>query len=404
MAGPLTGYRILDFCHVTAGPFGTMILSDLGAEVIRVSRAEDTGEPRVGSANLVNGHPATMFSVQRGKKSIQLNLKDPRAIEIALCMAENVDAMTENFRAGTMQRLGLGYEEVFKRNPRIVYASCSGFGQYGPYSDRGGLDVIIQAMSGIMSITGEPDPDGRPMRIGASLADSISGAYMAMGILAALAERERSGIGQYIDISMLECMMYHTEEAITNYSITGEIPKRIGAGRPRSFPFQPFPTKDGWISIAGVRDWQAFAVVLGLPALADDPSLENVAERFARREELEPMVSKALAEKTTDEWMEVFRDICLAGPVNNIDELVKDPHVEARGGLLALPVPGQEDRKILTPNVPMRFSRTQPNVERAGPLMGEHTRQIFEDILGMSNAEIVELERAGVIGSQESHS
>ena len=404
MAGPLTGYRVLDFCHATAGPFGTMILSDLGAEVIRVNRAEETISSAAGNANLVNGHPATMFSVQRGKKSIQLNLKDPKAIEIALSIAENVDVLTENFSAGTINRLGLGYEEGSKRNPRIVYASCSGFGQYGPYSDRGGLDVIIQAMSGIMSITGEPDPDGRPMRIGASFADSMSGAYMVMAILAALAERERSGIGQYIDVSMLECMMYHTEEAITNYSITGEIPKRIVAGRPRSFPFQPFPTKDGWISIAGVRDWQAFAVVLGLEALAEDPSLENVRERFARRQELEPMVTQALSEKTTDEWMELFRDVCLAGPVYSIDQLVKDPQLKAHGGLLEIPVPGQENRKIVAPNVPMRFSRTQTKVEKAGPLIGEHTRKVFQELLGMPEAEILELEASGVIGSLESHS
>jgi CoA:oxalate CoA-transferase len=373
-----------------------MILSDLGAEVIRVNRADEPAEAR-GNANVANGHPATMFSVQRGKKSVKLDLKDPRAVEIAMRMAERVDILTENFSAGTMPKLGLDYEAVYKRNPKIIYASCSGFGQYGPYSDRGAVDVIIQAMCGIMGITGEPEPDGRPMRIGASFADSMSGAYMTMAVLAALAERERSGMGQYVDVAMMEAMMYHVEEAITNYSITGEVPKRIGAGRPRSFPFQPFPTKDGWISIAGVRDWQAFAVVLGLGPLAEDPGLENVRERFARREELELAFNEALAEKTTAEWMELLSGVCLAGPVYNMDELVNDPQVKAHGGLLELPVPGQEDLKILTPNVPMRFSRTPPKVEKAGPLMGEHTREVFQEFLGMPDEELAELEAAGVI-------
>ena len=395
MTGPLAGVRVLDFCHVTAGPFGTMILSDLGAEVIRVSRAEERAEVRVGGAPMLNDIPATAFSIQRGKKSIQLDLKDPRGVEIALRLTEHVDVLTENFSVGTMERLGLGYEAVSKRNPRIIYASCSGHGQTGPYASRGALDVIVQAMSGLMSITGESD--GRPMRVGASFGDSMSGMYLAMSVLAALFEREQSGMGQRAEIAMVECVMYHLEEAITGYSITGEIPTRIGPGRPRTLPFQPFETKDGWIAVAGVRDWQAFCIVIGRELLAEDPRFQRGPDRFAHRDELEPVLMEAFREKTSEEWLDALADICVAGPVYNIAQAISDPQITTHGGILELPVRGQEERRVLTPNVPIHLSRTAPKVERAGPWMGEHTREVLQDLLGMSSEEFADHEAAGVV-------
>ncbi|MBM3947230.1 MAG: CoA transferase, partial [SAR202 cluster bacterium] len=254
MPGPLVGVRVLDFTHALAGPFGTMTLADLGAEVIKVERPDLTEATR-GLGPFVNGRSTYRFSLDRGKRSIQLDLKQPQGRDLALRLAEQSDVLAENFSPGTMDGLGLGYDAVRTRNPRIVYASCSGFGQTGPYAQRSAVDIIAQAMSGLMSVTGEPG--GRPMRAGASIGDTIGGTYLAMGVIAALYERERSGRGQRLDISMVEGLLYHLENAIVRYSATGEVPSQVGARHPLITPFQPFKTADGWIVVASVRDWEA---------------------------------------------------------------------------------------------------------------------------------------------------
>ena len=397
MAGPLVGIRVLDFTHALAGPFGTMILADLGAEVINIQRVEDTDETR-GNGPFVNGRSTYRFSIERGKKGIQLDLKKPEGRELALHLAERCDVLTENFSPGTMDRLGLGYEEVSARNPRIIYASCSGFGQTGPYASRGAVDVIAQAMSGLMSITG--DPKGGPMRVGASIGDTLGGTYMSIGVISALYEREQSGVGQRLDVSMVESVFYNLENAIIRHSATGEVPGRIGTRHPLITPFQAFQTADGWMVVAGVRDWEAFCVVIDREELAADPRYQAGDGRTTHHAELEPLLIEAFLEKTTKEWLDLLEGICLANPVNSIPDAINDPHMRARGAVIEMAVPGPEDIKVLLPNSPVHLSRTSPKVENPAPSVGEHTRLVLKTILDMSPDEIARLEEAGVIKSK----
>jgi CoA:oxalate CoA-transferase len=395
MPGPLAGVRVLDFTHALAGPFGTMILADLGAEVILVSRMTERDDEKRGNGPFVNGRSTYRFSVERGKRNVQLDLKKPEGLELALRLAEKSDVLTENFSPGTMDRLGLGYEVVARRNPRLIYASCSGHGQTGPYAERGAVDIIAQAMSGLMSITGEPD--GRPMRVGASYGDSLGGSYLAMGVLAALFERERSGLGQRLDIAMVESLLYHNENAIIRYSATGRVPGRIGPKHPLTTPFQPFETKDGWIVIAGTRDWQAFCVVIGHEELADDPRFVQGPVRNEHHAELEPILIEAFRARTSEEWFRLLDGICIAAPVYNIAEAIDDPQIQARGMIVELPVPGPEERRVRVPKVPVRLSRTMPVVDRPAPFVGEDTREVLEKVLALSAEEIAGLESGGVI-------
>ena len=397
MAGPLVGIRVLDFTHALAGPFGTMILADLGAEVINIQRIDARDETR-GSGPFVNGRSTYRFSIERGKKGMQLDLKKPEGIELALRLAERCDVLAENFTPGTMARLGLGYEDVSKRNPRIIYASCSGFGQTGPYASRGAVDVIAQAMSGLMSITGEPE--GRPMRTGASFGDTLAGTSLAMGVLAALYERERSGVGQLLDVSMVESVIYHLENAIIRYSATGQVPQRIGPRHPLNTPFQPFETADGWIAVAGVRDWEAFCIAIGRESLANDPRFQIAPNRTLHHGELEPILMEAFRKKTSQEWLQLLEDICLAGPVYSIADMVNDPHIQARGAIVELPVAGPEEIRVLVPNSPIRLSRTVPKVDTPAPSVGEHTREVLQTVLDMSPDDIAHLEDADIIKSR----
>ena len=398
MAGPLQGIRVLDFTHALAGPFGSMILTDFGAEVINVERVTATDETR-GNQPFINGRRTYRFSIERGKKSIQVDLKHPDGKELILKLAENCDVITENFSPGTMDGLGLGYEAVSSRNPRIIFASCSGFGQWGPYSKRGALDVIAQAVSGFMSVTGEAG--GRPMRAGASIGDTLGGTYMAIGVLSALYEREQSGLGQSVDVSMVESVGYNLENAIIRYSATGEIPQRIGPRHPLITPFQGFETKDGWMVIAGVRDWESFCFLIERDDLAHDPQFENARTRHSNHAVIEPILMEVFKGKTTEEWMSLLSDVALTAPINNIEQMINDPHIQARGAIVTLPVPGPEEGVyVKVPNSPVRLSRTGPVVDKPAPFVGEHTRQILRDVAGFSGEEIDRLEAEEIVRSR----
>ncbi|MBI4338830.1 MAG: CoA transferase [Chloroflexi bacterium] len=398
MAGPLAGVRVLDFTHALAGPFGTMVLADLGAEVINVERVAATDETR-GYPPFVNGRSTYRFSLERGKKSIQVDLKHPEGRDLVLRLADRCDVVTENFSPGTMDDLGLGYETISRRNPRIIFASCSGFGQWGPYAQRGALDIIAQAVSGLMSITGEPD--GRPMRAGASIGDTLGGTFMALGVISALYEREKSGLGQRLDVSMVESVIYNLENAIIRYSATGEVPGRVGSRHPLITPFQSFPTSDSWVVVAGVRDWEAFCLLVELPELAHDPRFEDSRIRHQHHAELEPLLIEAFKKKATVEWLGLLADVALVAPINTIAGMVNDPHIQARGAILTLPVPGpKEGVYVKAPNTPVRLSRTPPGVDRPGPSVGEHTREVLRDVLGLPAAEVERLEQQGVVKSK----
>lgn len=397
MDTPLGHIRILDLSQLLMGPFATLLLASLGAEVIKVERP-GIGDIARRSLPAINGVSIYFQSLNRGKKSITLNLATERGREIFLNLTRHSDILVECFTPGTMERLGLGYKVIEAFNPKIVYASGSGFGQYGPYASKPALDIIIQAMGGVMSITGEPE--GPPVRPGVSYGDIVGGLFLCIAILAALEERQKSGRGQMIDIAMLDCQITVLENAIARYLNVGEIPVPLGTKHPSFAPFQTFRTKDGYIAVAlknGTEDqWPLFCAIIGRIELAQDP---RFADGWLRRQNyhiLEPLLSDVFREKTTAEWLSEFESAGIpCGPVNTIVDVVRDPQVTARNMIVTIdhPVTG----KLRMANTPFKFSRSSSGVEERAPELGEHTDHILISLLGMPADEIAALRRQGIL-------
>ena len=401
MSGPLRGIRVLDLTWVLAGPFASMILGDLGAEVIKVERPP-YGDVARTTGPIVNGESCYFFSINRGKKSVCLDLKAERGRDLFLRLAGLSDVLMENFTPGTMDKLGLGYDVLQKRNPRLIYAATSGFGQTGPERLRPALDIVVQGMGGVMSITGEPD--GPPLRPGLSLGDIAAGLYTAIGVLAALHERERSGQGQMIDIAMLDCQVAILENAFIRYFATGELPKPIGSRHPLATPFQAFPTRDGWIVLAlswGVENqWELFCATIGRLDLIDDPRFDTPALRTEHHAELEPILNEAMRQKTTSEWLREFDAIGLpCGPLNNIAQAAEQPQVVARRMLVEVEHPRIGRLKL--PDTPVKLSRTPGGIKGPSPGLGQDTYEVLSSLLGLSAEELAELAAAGVIVSPQ---
>jgi len=397
MTSPLQGIRVLDLTQVLFGPFSTMLLSDLGAEVIKIERPEG-GDIARGNGPFVREVSTYFLSLNRGKKSITLNLAQEQGKELFLKLVEQADVLVQNFVPGTMEGFGLGYEAVRSRNPRIIYVSGSGFGQYGPYAQKPAFDVIIQAMGGVMSITGEP---GRPpVRPGVSYGDIAAGLFLCIATLAALQERHRSGQGQFIDISMLDSQVTVQENAFVRYLNTGEIPVPLGTRHPVMTPFQVFPTRDGYIAVAmrgGVKNqWPLYCAAINRLDIMDDPRFENGWLRTQNYDVLEPILNEAMKTRTTQEWVAELEPLGIpCGPVNRIDQVANDPQVQARDMFIEVQHPQAGTLKVV--NTPFKFSRTPCKVRGAAPELGEHNQEILGSLLGMGQEEIRELKRLGVI-------
>jgi len=381
-----------------AGPFGTMLLSDLGAEVIKVER------PRVGDVSrtlepFVGSISTYFFSVNRGKKSIALDLKSEKGKDLFLKLAACGDVVVENFTPGTMKRLGLDYEILKEVNPCLIYAACSGFGQTGPEAEKPSLDVIAQGRAGIMSITGE---EGRgPIRVGVSIGDLSAGLFLALSILAAILERKESGQGQMIDISMVDSVAALEENAFVRYFATGEEPKRLGTKHPLMSPFQAFPTKDGYIVLAAtgpIEQWALFLEKIDCLELLTDERFHNPRTRYKYNEELEPIFTEALKKRTTQEWLVEFEAIGIpCGPLQTISQAAQDPLLWSRNMFVDLPLPGAKAGSLRVVNTPMKFSRTPAGPTEGAPALGEHTREVLRNWLGLSDEEMDALIREGVI-------
>ena len=394
MTSPLEGIRVLDFTRILAGPYASMVLGDMGAEVIKIE------QPRVGDIARGNGPfigdiSSYFLSLNRGKKSVTLNISQRGGAEIALGLARHCDVLLENFVPGTMKKYGLDYEAVKARNPRIVYASISGFGQSGPYSRRPALDVIIQGMGGIMSITGEEG--GPPIRPGASIGDITAGLFTVIAVLAALQERHNSGVGQYIDISMLDCQVALQENAFARYFATGEVPKALGTRHPVFTPFQAYQTSDGYIVVALVgTQWPLFCSAIERLDLIDDPRFLDGWQRTQHYNELNPVISGIIKAKTTQEWLKLLGELEIpCGPVNRIDQVAQDPHVNERG--MFVEVSGIKQKTVKVVNCPIKFSRTGTKVERTSPELGEHTGEVLRDLLTLSDSELESLRQQNII-------
>lgn len=400
MSRPLDDIKILDLTWVLAGPFASMILCDLGAEVIKVERPPNGDISRT-TGPYQNGWSGYFFSINRGKKSVAMDLQKPEGRELFLRMAEKVDVVVENFTPGTLDRLGIGWEQLSARNPQLILASISGFGQTGPYSNRPALDIVVQAMGGVMSITG--DPGGGPVRPGASYGDLVAGMFAAIGVLTAIHERGRSGKGQAVDISMLDCQVTMMENAIVRYFTTGEVPGPIGTRHPSATPFQAFPTADGHIVIAlgfGVENqWGLLCAMLNVPELIDDERFNTGPRRTKNHSILEPLLSAAFMQRTTQEWLDDFLAAGIpCGPVNKVPQLVEDEQVKFRNMVqeVSHPVAGT----IPIANTPVRMSRSETGIKGPPPSLGADTGSVLGELLGLDDAEVARLEADGVVATK----
>ncbi|WP_372997449.1 CaiB/BaiF CoA transferase family protein [Lutispora sp.] len=380
MRKPLEHIKVLDFTRVLAGPYCTMILANMGAEIIKVERP-GIGDDSREFGPFINGQSVYFISLNRGKKSIALDLKQPESIKIIKELVKEVDVVAENFRPGTMEKLGLGYEELKKINPRLIFATMSGFGQTGPYSRRPAYDMIVQGMGGIMSITGQEG--GEPVRVGTSIGDIIAGMFGAIGILAALADRDISGQGRMVDVAMLDGQLAILENAISRYTATGEAPKPLGARHPSIAPFEAYKTKDSYVIIACGNDrlWESFCKLVGREDLLEMDIFKTNPDRVANVEKLKEYMTEITMERTTAEWDEYLNKNGIpCSPINTIDKLFADPQVLARNMLVEVEQPGAGKIKIA--GNPIKLSGMEEELpSEPAPQIGEHTELILKKYL-----------------------
>jgi crotonobetainyl-CoA:carnitine CoA-transferase CaiB-like acyl-CoA transferase len=407
MPGPLSHIRVLDLSRVLAGPWAGQNLADLGAEVIKVERPKVGDDSRAFGPPWVKGRDgkdtsdsAYFTSANRGKKSVTVNLAAAAGQALVRELAQKSDVLIENYKFGDLARYGLGFEDLAKLNPRLIYCSVTGFGQTGPQREHPGYDFMIQGMGGMMSVTGEPDgaPGGGPQRAGVPVADIITGMYASIAICAALASRAETGRGQHLDLALLDSQIALLAYQNTNFFATGVPPKRIGNLHPNIVPYQPFRTADGDVILACGNDnlYRKFCDAAGCPELAADPRFATNGKRVENRAELTRVLQGVFARRTTKEWVALLEAAGVPnGPINNVAQVFEEPQVKARGIRLKLdhPVAGTLDSVAS----PMRFSGTPLAFERAPPLLGQHTDEILRGLLGKSDAELAKLRADGVV-------
>ncbi len=396
MAGPLAGVKVIELAHVMAGPVAGLMLADLGADVVKVEKP--TGDDvRRSVPPEIEGESASFMMVNRNKRGVVLNLKDPRGVDALRRMLKGADVVIENYRRGTMERLGLGYDALRRENPGLIYGEISGFGRSGPYADRGGFDLIAQGMSGLMSITGE-GPARPPVKVGAPVTDITAGILLAMGISAAYARRLQTGEGQRIDTSLFEAGITHTYWQSAIAMATGVSPGPMGSAHPLNAPYQAFETADGWINIGAANqgNWERLVRLIGAPELMEDPRFVTNDRRMANLGELEAALNAIFRQRGTGEWLRILEDGGFpAGPVLSVGEMHADPQVRAREMVVGVdhPVAGRME----TLGLPVKFSDTPGGVRGPAPTLGQHTREVLAEV-GYSEAEVEELIRDGAAG------
>ena len=394
MSGPLEGLKVLDLTQALFGPYCTMLMRDMGAEVIKVERPQG-GDMTRGNGPFVRGLSTYYLSINRGKKSMTLNMDTPQGKELLLKLVTKVDILVENFKPGTMKKMGLSYEVLKARNPKLIYVAGSGFGQTGPYAPRPAFDVIVQAMGGILSYTGE-GPGHPPVRPGASYGDIGAALFLCIATLAALYERSVSGKGQFVDVGMLDSQVTIQENAFVRYLNTGTIPQPLGTRHPVVSPFAAFPTKDGYIAIAprgGANDqWPLFCSAIGRVDLMDDERFTTGWARTQNYAVLEPILNEAMKTKTTSEWMTEFEQLGIpCGPVNRVDQVAVDPQIQAREMIVELDDPKYGKFKVV--NSPFKFSRTPSKPQGFAPELGADTEAVLHELLGMDKSEVEKLKQ-----------
>lgn len=405
--GALSHLKVLDLSRVLAGPWCGQILADLGAEVIKVERpgtGDDTrtwGPPWMKDEAGANTREAAYFMcANRGKKSLTVDISEPEGQDLVRRLAAQSDILLENYKVGGLSQYGLDYPEICRINPRIIYCSVTGFGQTGPYAPRAGYDFIIQGLGGLMSVTGERDelPGGGPQKVGVAVADLMTGMYSAVAILAAVAERELSGLGQHIDMALLDTQVAMTANMAMNFLASGKAPVRAGNAHPNIVPYQTFAAADGHIIVAVGNDAQfrKFCEIADAPELASDERFSTNPARVNNREVLVPILARLVATRSMHYWSEALEVAGVpCGPINDLSAVFEDPQVRHRGMRIELPHPAAKSVPLVAS--PMKLSRTPVEYRSAPPVLGEHTEEVLANTLGLSAEQISALRAAGVV-------
>jgi crotonobetainyl-CoA:carnitine CoA-transferase CaiB-like acyl-CoA transferase len=393
--GPLHGMRVLELAQIMAGPTCGMLLADMGADVVKVEKLPGGDDARGYREPRVNGVSAPFMMLNRNKRGIALNLKHSGGRDVLLRMVRDADVLTENFRRGTLEKLGLGYDVLADANPRLIYCAISGYGRNGPDADKGGFDLIAQGFSGLMSITGEPG--GPPVKTGNPVADINAGILAAVGILAAYAHQQRTGQGQCVDTSLMEAALQQTYWHAAIYFATGRSPGPMGSAHLLTAPYQAFAARDGWINIGGANqaNWERIADVLGHPEWRDDPRFSTNSARMTNLAALTEAMNAVLATRTKADWISAF-DLAgvPAGPVHTLGEALEHPQTLARDMVVDLVHPQAGATKAL--GCPIHFSQTPTHIGRPAPILGEHTRELLREY-GYDDREIDALVADGVV-------
>ena len=393
--GPLVGMKVIELAHIMAGPVCGLMLADMGADVIKVEKP-DGDDSRRFVPPAINGESAAYMMMNRNKRGVALNLKDPEAVQVLHRLLEEADVVIENYRMGTMERLGLGYDDLRAINPRLIYCEISGFGRTGPYAERGGFDLIAQGMSGLMSITGE-GPGRPPVKTGAPVSDITAGIVAAMGVSAAYARMLQTGQGQKVDTSLFEAAITQTYWQSAIAFATGVAPGPMGSAHPLNGPYQAFQTADGWINVgaANQRNWLRFLDVIEAPELNDDPRFASNHDRMQHLRELEDILNGYLRHETSEIWLARMEQAGLpAGPVLDILQMQADPQAQARDMIVEVqhPVAGP----VKTLGHPVKFGETPANIRCAAPVLGQHSREVLREA-GYDTQQIAAMIASGAV-------
>ena len=399
--GPLTGLKVIDLSHVMAGPTCAMLLADLGADVVKVEKIPGGDDARRMAPPAIAGESAAFLIMNRNKRGIALNLKTEAGRTVLSRLLQGADVLIENYRPGTMERMGFGYETLHASNPRLIYCSISGFGRTGPYANRGGFDLVAQAMSGLMSITGE-GPGCPPVKLGAPVTDITAGILACVGILAALHSRASSGQGQMVDTSLFEAGIIHTYWQSAIALATGKAPGPMGTGHPLNAPYQAFPVADGWITVGAANqgNWLRLLQALEAPELGYDPRFANNAERMRNLPALNAALTPLFKHRSSAEWLRRLEQAGVpAGPVLDVNQMHADPQTLARKMIVETTHPTAGRVKAI--GLPIKFSDTPGGVRRAAPILGQHTREVLRDH-GYSDTQIDQMAALGAIQMPDS--
>ena len=396
MPGPIHGVKVLELAQIMAGPTCGLMLADLGAEVIKIEKIPGGDDTRRFLPPDVNGEAAAFMMMNRNKRGMALDLKTKEGVEVFKRLVKQADVVVENFRKGTLEKLGVGYEELKKINPKIILCEISGYGRTGPYADKGGFDLIAQGMSGLMSITGE-SKGKPPMKVGAPVTDITAGILAATGVLAALVSRATTGVGQRVDTSLYEAGIVHTYWQSAIASATGVAPGPLGSAHPLTAPYQAFQTKDKWITVGASNQntWLKLIDALGVKQLQENEKFNSNANRMKNLTELTELLKKELVKKTAEEWLKLFDEKGLpCGPINTVTEMFEDPQTIERK--MIVDVKNKKAGSFKAIGMPIKFSETKVEDTKESPTFGQHTKQILLDH-GFKSEEIDSLMKQGVV-------